>query len=201
MTFNFNNYAQSENNYVPTIDSLIKKNDYKSAYHVLLKVFKTDIELSGDLCYYYGKTLFHLSRFNESETVLEKFLNSSNLSNNFVMDAKLMLEGIKKNSITKTVNKNFCEEIENCTNCNGEGIKKKYCKTCAGNQKVLCKDCMGSKVVVQKNAFQQIYKPCTYCLQKGFIVCNQCNNNNNLGITCKLCSGFGYKLIKKVCPN
>lgn len=149
--------------------TLVDSGKYELANIQFLKLLSPSIVLPDELCFYFGKSLFHTGYPIQCESFLKKFLDLKGKKTVYQEEIEEILRELNpklssENSL-KDVNSNKKIELDH--------------SLCGGNEYITCPICNGTKVRVEDGDFGQIYKTCHYCNEHGQMSCEDYNTYLN----------------------
>ncbi|MBY0426859.1 MAG: hypothetical protein K2Q22_14590 [Cytophagales bacterium] len=180
---------------------LMDKGDYKGANQIFLRIFKTESTLPDELVYFYGKTLYKLDKFNQSKSVLGKYLELTGTSGKYYKESIDILNKLGEKICPICNNKGYLIDTIACTYCKGSGTRNVDCSRCNASGKELCPTCKGSKVLVTGTPFGAKFTPCTHCNQEGYVLCEKCKGSTKEKAVCVYCSGEGHFHQRRTCTH
>lgn len=148
-------------------NNLVDIEDYDQANKAFLALMHPDSLLPDELCYFFGKSLFHTGYVEQCEQLLTKYLNltdTSGLHYDSAMVYMRLINGEDFGKAEPAVLSQNHESNEHPHNSSGED-------PCQGNEFIVCPVCNGSGVIVSEGTFGNFYQACPYSDSHGRMPC------------------------------
>ncbi len=120
----------------------------------------------ADLCFYFGKNSYHLSKFSQSIDWLNKYIEIKGTSGRFfdqAVEYKQLAEADMKMNTDKEVTVPSSDRTPE---------RSRTVVNCTETPFIMCPVCKGEGVVIQGGVLgSTIYKPCKHCKESGRMTC------------------------------
>lgn len=204
----FSNAVQAQNNTADTARAreyyeqaikLIDQSKYIQAEILFIKIFKMNVVMPDEICYYYGKTLFEVKKYTQAQSFLDKYNRLKGERGGFYLQSLQLLLEIEK--ATDPHADKTCEKIvlDSCHVCKGKGVAFLPCTRCEGHGKIICDLCKGTKVTIEFTSFGDRYFTCSRCTGLGVTVCPTCEGTKQEKRRCSNCHGKGLAYYRRNC--
>lgn len=180
---------------------LIDQEKFLQAEILFIKIFKMNVIMPDDICYYYGKTLFELKKYTQAQSFLERYNRLKGERGEFYLPSLQLLLDIEK--ATNPHADKACEKIvlDTCHICHGAGTADLPCSRCENHGKIICDLCKGNKVTIEYTSFGERYFTCSRCGGTGVIVCPVCGGTKIEKQRCTNCFGKKVAYYRKSCEE
>ncbi len=189
------------NAYYKQAIKLIDQQKYLQAEILFIKIFKMNVVMPDDICYYYGKTLFELKKYTQAQSFLDKYNRLKGDKGEFYLSSLQLLLDIEK--ATNPHADKSCEKIvlDTCHVCHGKGVAFLSCTRCEGHGKIICDLCKGNKVTIEYTSFGERYFTCSRCSGTGVIACPVCEGTKLEKRKCTNCYGQKFAYYRRSCDK
>jgi tetratricopeptide (TPR) repeat protein len=193
--------TEKANAYYDQAIKLIHQQKYIQAEILFVKIFKMNVVMPDDICYYYGKTLFELKKYTQAQSFLEKYNRLKGDRGEFYLNSLQLLLNIEK--ATNPDADKSCEKIvyDTCHMCHGKGTALLSCTRCEAHGKIICDLCKGNKVTIEYTSFGERYFTCSRCSGNGVIVCPVCEGTKMEKRKCTNCFGQKFAYYRRSCET
>jgi hypothetical protein len=180
---------------------LIEQGKFTQAEILYVKIFKMNVIMPDDICYYYGKTLFELKKYTQAQSFLDRYNRLKGEKGEFYLPSLQLLLDIEK--ATNPHADKACEKIvlDTCHICHGAGTAVLACSRCESYGKIICDLCRGNKVTIEYTSFGERYFTCSRCVGTGVIVCPVCEGTKREERRCTNCFGKKVAYYRKSCEE
>ena len=185
--------------YYEQAQKLMIAGKYIQAEVLFVKIFKMDVLLPDEICYYYGKTLFEVKKYAQSKSFIEKYIRLKGKGGDYYLQSLQLELDIEK--ATNPQAPKHCENVlrDTCHQCRGSGLAFQSCTRCEGHGKIICDLCKGNKVNIESTSFGERYFTCSRCQGMGVVECPVCEGTRQEKRKCANCRGKGMAYYRRAC--
>lgn len=148
---------------------LVESEAYDEANKSFLGLLHPDSLMPNELCFFFGKSLYHTGYVEQGEQLFTKYLNLTDTSGvhyDSTMAYMRLINGVDYGKkVVEVANSNKGEVSHNHEFHEGE-------EACQGNEFIVCPVCNGSGVIVSEGTFGNYYQACPYSDTHGRMPCH-----------------------------
>lgn len=178
---------------------------FQEANITFRKMLALKTVLPDDISYLFSETLYQIGQYQNSQNLLEKYLNLTGIKGNYYLQSLELKQLLQEKFIVKKDCKlcnAFGYRLAPCDHCHNTGLEVVTCHYCRGKAMVQCLTCNGQGVQIKTDALgERTYSTCNTCSGKGFHQCPVCLGSKEIETDCPVCFGDGLKSTDIICNH
>lgn len=133
---------------------------------IFREVLKNVEVVPADLCFYFGKNSYHLSKFSQSIDWLNKYIEIKGTSGRFFDQA------VEYKQLAEADMKMDSDNEASLPQHDRAPERNRVVINCTETPLIVCPVCKGEGVIIQSGALgSTIYRPCKHCKESGRMTC------------------------------